>query len=292
MKWFRERLCAKIIKGERQELSNEERTEILRKTVELDRCRFQRAMSSVHSLFLGAITDMEKAAIYDFAIWAIGRDVAADGCSNLMLGKNVQENRDISYAVFPDIPEARGGSQVVDLAKCNAYTGCWNPNRILTSVGSLFESGYHQPSDSNGVYYPELRFAIMYNGRHHTSLATFLNDCKVNLEVIQLTPYFNAVNTDGAFYDYLNEYNEPQHIRIGEYRMAVLFQLAKERARIEQTHIGDLFTREMMHKHLQEESKQYDRLCDALKEVSYWKQQCTVKDQRIRELEGNSFSSK
>lgn len=229
---------------ERPELSNEERAEILHKTVELDRSQFQRSMDSIHGLLLGAKTDMETAAIYDLAIWAIGRDVAADGCSNLMLGKYVQENRDISYNVFPVIPEAKGDVQLVDLAKCNAYTGCWSYDRIPSSIASLFESGYRQPSDSNGVYYPELGFAVMYNGRHHTSWATFLNDCTVKLDTIHLTPYFDIVNTDGAFYIFSDKYSKLQHIRVREPRMAILFQLAKERGALDLPHTADTYAQQ------------------------------------------------
>ncbi len=239
-KWIYRRL----LQQENQHPSNKELGKILHQTEDTDRERFNRSISAVHTLLLGTDSDLEKAAVYDFAIWAIGRSVAADSCSSLVLGKYVQENCNIAYdSVFPTLPEASCGTQLIDLAKCNAYTGCWS-YRMPAGITSLFKSGYHQPKDSNGVYYPELRFAVMYSGRHHTSWATFLNSCHVELEVVRLTPYFDIVTTDGAFYEYINEYSEPKHIRGIDYRMAVLFQLARERGKLDMPHTADAYAQQ------------------------------------------------
>ena len=241
MNWFSKRFQVHLLENESAELSNEKRQKILRQTIELDRSRFQRAISSVHAMLSEIDTDWKNAAVYDLAIWSIGRSVAADGCSDLMLGKYVQENKDIAYFEFPDLPAAHGSQQAVDLAKCNAYTGCWSYERIPSSIASLFKNGYQQPKNSNGVYYPELRLAVMYNGRHHTSWATFLDDCTVMLDTVHLTPYFDVISTDGAFYEYVDKDGFPQHLRVRDYRMAVLFQLAKECSILDPPHTADAY---------------------------------------------------
>lgn len=209
--------------------------------VDVDIQEYNKALSTVHSLLMDG-TDFQKAAVYDLAIWSIGRAVAADGCSNLMLGRRVINNHDLSFhRLFPILSEAKGEVEVIDIAKCNAYTGCWHYDRIAHTVDSIFKNGYRQAPASKGIYYPELRMAIMLEGRHHTSWATYLNDCKVNLQVIKLTPYFDIVKTDGAFYYYKNSYGEDQKIRLADFRMAVLFQLAKERSMIDLPNTADAY---------------------------------------------------
>ncbi len=233
MRWFH-RLINKHLRKRERNLSPEELDTILSHTIDLDQVWFDDAISAVHALTLDAKNKMEAAAVYDLVIWAIGRSVAADGCSALMLGRRVPDNWDISYdKSFPIMKEAKAGQRMIDLSKCNAYTGCWHYDRIASTVASVLKNGYFQYSNSNGVYYPEIRFAIMMNGRHHTTWAVYLGECNVNLDVISLTPYFDIVSTDGAFYHFENSYHEPQHIRVQDYRMAVLFQLAKERSKLD-----------------------------------------------------------
>ncbi len=240
MKWFSRLVNQCILKREKQ-AADERKALVLDQTEDLDKARFDRAVSSVNALAMGAENRMQIAAVYDLAIWAIGRSVAADGCSAIMLGKYVADNHDISYETFPFLKEARLGKSVIDLSKCNAYTGCWSYDRVASTVASLFEFGYVQPSSSNGIYYPEIRLAVMLNGRHHTTWGTYLRDCNVNLDVISLAPYFDLVRTDGAFYDFENQCHEPQHIRVQDYRMAVLFQLAKIRRELDIPNTEDAY---------------------------------------------------
>lgn len=240
MNWLRRKINMLLFREESLE-SDEDFERKLKKTEGLDQNRFQRAIETVETILLEANDQRQVAAIYDMVIWNLGKSVATDGSIGLFTGAYVIDNSRISYGFFTGMPEADLGMTTIDLTKCNVYTGCWSFDRIVASFDSTFANGYKQPSDSNGVYYPELRLAIMLNGRHHSSWATYLETGRVKLRAISLRPFFEIAHTDGAFFYFKNEYGEEEKLRTADYRMAVLFQLAKERSKIDLPNTRDAF---------------------------------------------------
>lgn len=283
----------------------------------LQRRSFHDVIDMTNSLLLGTSHLTEKAAIFDFVIWALGQQIAADGHGLFVSGKRTPENCDYNlYRLFPSLNGTKQGIQEFDISKFPTYTGPWDRSRFPNGIQSIFSRGFrHEQSDSKGIFFKELNFAVMLEGRHHTSWGIFTGECVQPLEIISLEPYFSKVTTDGAYFHYTDKDGNLVLKKGIDYRLAAMYRLAQ--MKWEAGYPMDLTHRlienrqqlreeaqkrfqaesqskaEMtLHHYIDEQSALYNRIFGLEQEIGYWKQQCSVKDQRIKELEKSLSSSK
>lgn len=274
------------------------------------RAAFNDVIRTVDSLLLGISSITERAAIYDFVIWTLGQQIAAHGNMLFVSGKDTPENREYDLStLFPGINVSSEGVQEFDLAKIPTYTGPWELNRFPNAIQSIFTHGFrHEMAHNNGIFYKELNFAVMLNGRHHTSWGVFTGECVQPMEVISLEPYFPYVTTDGAYLDYTDEDGHRVRHKLIDYRLAAMYRLAQ--MKWEAGYPMDLSQRVRENRHTLAADARV-RICSAQekgfevsfkdllidysalsgkqycqsKELDFWKEQAEVKDKRIKELE-------
>lgn len=171
----------------------------------------------------------DKTVILDFMIWTLGQQIAADGLGRFSSGLSPIENRYFDFRnLFPSKSSFDPVVQKFDLSRIPAYTGPWDHNRFPKGIRSILTQGYrHELSNHKGIYFKELHFAVMLEGRHHPSLGIFMGECIVPLEVLSLEPYFAALTTDGAHFQYLNGDGSSIVRETVDYRFAAMYRLAQ-----------------------------------------------------------------
>lgn len=193
------------------------------------RAKFDSIIHSVNRAVSEADTPAEKVAIYDFALWVLGRQIAADGSVSLLSGQKISENRmyDIS-PLFPHVSDGRPEQRNMDISEFPVYIGPWKHTKIASSLCSTFAHGFRDEfKEFGGIYYPEINFGATIDGRHHSSWAVYLGKCVMPMDIIPLKPYFPLVKTDGAHYFYVDEYGEPRKEKVMDCRFAAMYRIAQ-----------------------------------------------------------------
>lgn len=195
------------------------------------RMLFHAALDTIDCLALGKETGIEKAAVYDFAIWALGRQIAADGCGLLVSKKNVPDSRDYDISLLGGgVKCTELGERDMDIAEVPTYTGMWDYTKFLEAYRSVLEKGFcDELKNARGIYYSELNFATILSGRHHTSWAVYMGSCVLPMRVVSIKPYFPMVETDGAYFTFQNNEGRAQKVRIADARFAVMYALAQKK---------------------------------------------------------------
>ena len=233
---------------------------------------FDDVIHMTNSLLLGTTRLVERAAVYDFVIWSLGQQIAADGNVLFVSGKDTPENREYDLStLFPGINVSSEGVQEFDLSKIPTYTGPWDRNRFPNAIQSIFTHGFrHEMAYNKGILYKELNFAVMLNGRHHTSWGIFAGECIQPMEVISLEPYFPYVKTDGAYLIYTDSHRSRVLHKLIDSRLAAMYRLAqmKWEAGYPNEHTA------LLSEHYRQSQ-----------EADFWREQAETKDKRIKELE-------
>lgn len=292
-----------------------EKTAPGQKKERLRRKRFHDIMATTDSLLFGVSDPVERAAILDFAVWSLGCQIAADSRGIFIHGDDPPENRGYQLNdLFTKVDGTLKGTEEIDLSKVPTYTGLWDRNRFSNGIKSVFTRGYQQRMAQNkGVFFQELRFAVMLEGRHHTSWGIFTGECVQSMQVITLEPYFPFMDTDGAFFTYTDNCGSVEKRMAIDYRLAAMYALAKQkwkeklpaelsqrilknRKSVERELVGRESSQSgqesMVQQLLQEQSR--------LRSLLYWKDEeirclqarCEEDGKRLRELEQCPFPSK
>lgn len=195
------------------------------------RSGFRSVIDMVESLQWGIENSIQRAAIFDYAIWALGQQIAADGHGIFVSGGITPNNPFYDPSKnFPSLEAVHLGKQFFDISKIPTYTGPWERGRFPKTLSSLLKNGYkHTEASNDGTYYKELGFAVMMNGRHHTSWSIYMGSCIEELDVITLEPYFPVVQTDGAYFIYTNCDGNKVQNQTNDYRFAAMYRLAQMR---------------------------------------------------------------
>ena len=92
--------------------------------------------------------------VYDFALWTLGQQIAADGYASFISGTTVRENRDYDFLnLVPGLPEGKAEKAAIDLSKIPTYTAPWEYSRFPSGISSLMAHGFRQDLARNeGIY--------------------------------------------------------------------------------------------------------------------------------------------
>ena len=194
---------------------------------------YEAILSTANLLLLNISDEFQRAAIYDFLIWSLGQQIASDSFAYFASMKPVPENRELHFIDrFPRTEGVYLGKQDFDLAKIPSYIGPWDYGRFANGIQSILSVGYQHTKEAptnHGVYYRELDFALMLEGRHHTSWAVYSGRCIQSLDVVSLEPYFPIVQTDGESFLYTSADGYPVNQPVYDIRIAAMYRLAQMR---------------------------------------------------------------
>lgn len=187
---------------------------------------FHEIINAVKFLGYSANDEVEKIELLDFAIWALGQEIA--GSENWRLLHGASPLRNEKY-LLPRFPDSNSEIVWVDVCQCATYHGIWRCESIANTMRQILRYGYVEESDARGIYYPELRFAVITEGRHRRAVGIYAGECISKLEQVSLKPYFSRMETDGMYFQWRNEYGEPNQQYIPDVRFAAMYRLAQMR---------------------------------------------------------------
>ena len=190
--------------------------------------KFSELLKSMKSILNYEKGVAARAAFLDFAIHAIGRELEAETTARILhLSGEVPDER----FEIPNIPVTEEYCKA-SLSAYNAIARPWNTVRLRTAVRQVFEHGFRQEEGYfTGTLYPEINLVVVSDDRHHLTAARMKGTTSAKLSVAPLTPCFDTLRTDGAFW-YLSE---KQDAPVGEYRIAVLYELARQKQALSQS---------------------------------------------------------
>ena len=216
-------------------------------------------------------------AVYDFAIRAIGKDMAADAACQLFRGNHCPYSKDYQIPFL-----LRGSEENILFSGNEVVAPVWSAAKWTSAVSSDMQSGFRQSfGNYTALFYKELKLIVITNGIHHSSVAALMSVGSAKVTTIRLSDYFDKVQTDGAMWRYNSDaglQTEP----VRDYRIAVLYELARRRAEL----AGELELRPPEEAEVpQEVDEYYDRLVAAQNKVRYWKQECELLKNQLKMLQ-------
>jgi hypothetical protein len=163
-----------------------------------------------------------KVAFLDFSIDAIGRELEVETTTRILYREGEVPDEDYN---IPIIQECKATKRVL-LREYNVITRPWDSEKLIKAIYSVFKNGFRQDWQSfNGELYPEIKLAVIANGQHHLTAARLKANASADLRIRPLEPYFDKLTTDGAVWHFTDQQDE----RVGEYRIAVLYELARQK---------------------------------------------------------------
>ena len=183
--------------------------------------RFEKTVQTIHTMLNMADCDDEKAAILDYAINVVGRELVYSVSAELLHSGSTPDNREYVIPLGTITKVARLNCQ---LDGVNVVIDTYDLEKLKKAIVQVSQNGFHQElSYYTGTFYPEINLVVVENGRHHLSAAAVKNSGSAKLQVCDLKKAFPLLHTDGAYW-YIND-TTPWPVY--DYRIAVLYELAR-----------------------------------------------------------------
>lgn len=184
-------------------------------------------MDHIHYYFdFEKANDHEKIAFLEFAIKAVGLDIAG-ACISEFLRKDVDSTK--LLGLFPILRSQNPVSKIKDFStdEKTVVTLPYDWRKAINAAMDIQREGFLKgENDTNGIFIPEFDMVIVVNGRHHFSVAAAAHKKPaVSVEVYPLKEVFSEmkVSQDGA-----NWVIGKEMYPIFDPRFAVLYLLAQE----------------------------------------------------------------
>lgn len=202
---------------------------------------FQAIITEAEHLLEMEPCPQEQAALLDFFIWYLGQSLASEGVTCYLQSGSSQENLLYDYTYYLPTSLLKQTEQKVwlDAAKVNIYTGLWWDESVVHALSSVRKIGFH--ADMNyytGNYFPELRYGVLENGRHHIAAGIYYGCCQVRFRAYSLIPLLDVVQTDGVCFRWVDETGALCLSPPGDYRLTAMYRLLQMKHRLG----GDEFT--------------------------------------------------
>lgn len=205
---------------------SEEQSEQASEQIRRDRMRLEyvNALRQIDVFLSQAKNDEIRAAILDYAIKVVKRDLIGEGLAQLVYGKEIPEWRG-AFPLTPPIGERK--IIQIDLSSTDVLVTPWNVNRLPGAIFDLlYEPFDRHRSNYTANYYPEIDLVIINNGIHHTAVASVGNGGIIDCYECLLTPSFEHFSTDGAYW---NSLESAVWTNVVDFRFALIYTLAKMR---------------------------------------------------------------
>ena len=151
------------------------------------------------------------------------------------------------------------------------------------ALKTVIREGFRQSKgDYRGFFYEELKLIVITNGLHHSSIASLMGAGSAKVMFVRLADYFDKLTTDGAHW-YFNDEIQKLVDDVGDYRIAVLYELAKRKhqlckdAEFQLPHDAPI---------PHEVNELYDDLLAAQNEKNYYRNECRLlksENERLKE---------
>lgn len=196
---------------------------------ESERERFRQASLQLSRLISEAGTPVKQAAFLEYAIRCIGRELAAVTSTAQLYGESVPQSYDFSIPLIKDDEIQSQEPMHRTLTDYNVICLPWKASKITNAAFEVFTHGFlPEKGFYNVVLYPEIRLAVVINGKHHMAVASTMGKASARCITIHLTELFPVIQTDGAYW-YRDDIGA---FEVADYRLALLYELARKREKL------------------------------------------------------------
>lgn len=115
----------------------------------------------------------------------------------------------------------------ISLNENNVFILPWNYDRFSGAINHINEAGFvYDKQNHMANYYRDVDFCFVYNGLHHTAVATLLKQGKIKADVIDITKLYPLmdVNPDGQFYHISSMKITDEN---PDFRIAAIYKIAR-----------------------------------------------------------------
>lgn len=242
------------------------------------RDNLKHTISTVKQLLNNVEYSSEKAAILEYAINVIGRELAYSVPSDMLRDGETPEGRDYTIPLPSSIHPLKGDYSLVGV---NVISEPWEMDKFSKAIARVKLTDFHQEyGHYTGEYYKEINLAVITNGKHHLSAAFEKGAGSAKLQVYSLKDAFPQLKTDGAYWysDVFSPY------RVCDYRVAVLYELARIKHDLMLPENVDKLIEKQFQKEIN--PRRSDAYEQALHRVSCLELEVAVKNYQLLELRG------
>lgn len=183
--------------------------------------RFENIIRTVNRELEFVETDIQKGMFIDYVIKIVGEELAWNVASRLIYYAKTPENA--TYTI-PAPMDAYVGKENLSLSALNVVIDTYDFDKLKGAIPSVNMRGFRQEMNNyTGTLYPEIKLAVIENGRHHLAVAVTQNAGSAKLQICSLEKLFPTLRTDGAYWYSSN--SAPDEVY--DYRIAVLYELAR-----------------------------------------------------------------
>ena len=220
-----------------------------------------------------------QVAVYDFSIKAIAHEISANSACQLFRGEHCPYSKD-----FRILPIMKGYKiESIQFAGYFVVAPVWKMIKWFGALKTVIKEGFRQSKgDYRGFFYEELKLIVITNGLHHSSIASLMGAGSAKVMFVRLADYFDKLTTDGAHW-YFNDEIQGLVDDVGDYRIAVLYELAKRKhqlckdAEFQLPHDAPI---------PHEANELFDDLLAAQNEKNYYRNECRLlksENERLKE---------
>lgn len=187
---------------------------------------YKLALHNIESLVYDYCTrGGDKREILDFTIGVVRRDLVSSKTARFFYEGEYPRDFLCQIPVVGFVDEIK--RQTIDTTHLDVLTGPYQKDKALCAVKDLTQTKFDQSlSNYDGIYYPEIKLAIISNGVHHTNAAKELgHEVAMTADILPLTEAYGKLKTDGRKWFLPNG----AEISVSDYRLALLFTLAEMR---------------------------------------------------------------
>lgn len=174
--------------------------------------------------------DADPIAYLDFIIDTIADDIRISAASEAIYCRKNDDPRDWRKVFSQQFIRFYDGREKVELSGKTVISSIYSHEKLYKASTHIKHYGFRiNENYFTGVYFPELRLVVITNGQHHSCVAA-QNHCihgECIASVCRLEKLFGIVRTDGEYW-----YFADQKLKVGDVRFAILFEVAREKARL------------------------------------------------------------
>ncbi len=184
----------------------------------------------------------EQIIILDYVARLVKKDLQYD-----LLTKIIYECFEMAFEInqfFPSvyidntgakqkIEEKRTEKREIDLATDAAIILPWETDRMVRQIVNIAQNGFEYRSDNHWArYYTDLDICYIHNGNHSCSAGIGWQQGKIMANVVDLTPVFECIDTDGA--KWMQIYDDALYEDVFDFRIAILYKVVKMKKGLEE----------------------------------------------------------
>lgn len=188
--------------------------------------RFQELYKKYITQFVDKLPKEDQDEAIDFLIAIIGQEmVIADATKGATIANRPEENHRLSF-----LEKDEEDVEDFPLRGYNVLGVPCSRDRLVNSIKDIVKEGFRK---EKGTYeadvYPEIKLAVVDNGRHHLSVAGLIDEAVANAQIFRFENVVDSLTTDGAYWCIMDEYGYTKLEEAESAEIAFLYELYRHK---------------------------------------------------------------